>query len=420
MDSTFPSGSAAAGAAPAPRPTGDPAPDARCIERSRRLAPMVADAMKLLAFTASNASPDIDDDLRNTIVAMYDAVGREAATLEDEQRFFKVYQELTRRLAPVTAETLDASLQRLPPLASLVQMRGNFMTRISGMTYGRFAHAVIFIMVIVLAALALGHQAIGSAALKRYQVLTEQIARLADEAQKEQGALFDKQVLVEKERAAPDSLAARSAVNGLRQANEAIRQKLQQREELIAERAGIPPTLGAWQRRPCRSWALRAWLCLDFEDEPATRPNAATLNGVGAGTPTATPAAVRLAQAEAVAGTSLRPGDSIAVDSARTTLDRLDRIVLPLLFGLLGSYSYLLRTMSIEIRGHRFAPHSALHHIARLSLGSLAGIAATWLLTPGQIGLATGVPMWTLAFVAGYGTELVFAFMDRIISAFKS
>jgi hypothetical protein len=36
------------------------------------------------------------------------------------------------------------------------------------------------------------------------------------------------------------------------------------------------------------------------------------------------------------------------------------------------------------------------------------------------VGLSSSMPIWTLAFVAGYGTELVFAFMDRIISAFKS
>jgi hypothetical protein len=58
-----------------------------------------------------------------------------------------------------------------------------------------------------------------------------------------------------------------------------------------------------------------------------------------------------------------------------------------------------------------------LHHLARLSLGALAGIAAGWLIAPEQHGLLKAVPAWTLAFLAGYGSELVFALMDRIITS---
>jgi len=37
-----------------------------------------------------------------------------------------------------------------------------------------------------------------------------------------------------------------------------------------------------------------------------------------------------------------------------------------------------------------------------------------------EIASFKALPVWALAFVAGYGIELVFAFMDRIIAAFTS
>ncbi|SDC60071.1 hypothetical protein SAMN05444679_10476 [Variovorax sp. CF079] len=372
------------------------APATRARERSMRLAPMVDDAMKLLRHAASTKSPDIDDDLRNAIISTHDLVGRHAATLEDEQKFFKAYQELTRKLAPVTAETLQASMQRLPPLSSLLQLRGNFMTRMSGMTWGRFIHAVLFVVVLIMAALALGHQTIGSAALARHKALSDDITKLADDRVKLQAAMFDKQALSDRDRSEPGSPAARALANAVRQAGDELVVKADQKKQLESERDGIPPTLARWEQRPCNTWLLKAWLCLDSGN--GNGGNVRNGNGNGNGTTSA----------------------AEVLDSARTTLDRLNRIVLPLLFGLLGSYSHLLRNISLEIRAQQFAPHSSLHHIARLSLGALAGIASTWLLTPQQVGLSSSLPIWTLAFVAGYGTELVFAFMDRIILAFKA
>jgi uncharacterized membrane protein YeaQ/YmgE (transglycosylase-associated protein family) len=56
----------------------------------------------------------------------------------------------------------------------------------------------------------------------------------------------------------------------------------------------------------------------------------------------------------------------------------------------------------------------------RLALGALAGIAAGWLSKPEQVGLLSNVPAWVLAFVAGYGIELLFAFLDRVVASFSA
>ena len=110
------------------------------------------------------------------------------------------------------------------------------------------------------------------------------------------------------------------------------------------------------------------------------------------------------------------------MEAARTVISRLNDVYLPLLLGFLGAHAYILRRMSKDISDRAFAKGSAFNHIVRIGLGALAGLASTWLLTPEVVGGASfkALPVWALAFVAGYGIELVFAFMDRIIAAFTS
>jgi hypothetical protein len=48
-------------------------------------------------------------------------------------------------------------------------------------------------------------------------------------------------------------------------------------------------------------------------------------------------------------------------------------------------------------------------------------MASGWLLPPETVSTQLkNMPAWVLAFVAGYGIKLVFAFLDKIIGAFTS
>jgi hypothetical protein len=104
---------------------------------------------------------------------------------------------------------------------------------------------------------------------------------------------------------------------------------------------------------------------------------------------------------------------------------RTAEIQIPLLLGLLGAYSFVLRSMSLEIKNRTFAPGSVLQHVVRLSLGAMAGLVVGWLVDPASVELAGSklspyMGAWALAFVAGYSIELVFTFLDKIVSAFSS
>lgn len=119
-----------------------------------------------------------------------------------------------------------------------------------------------------------------------------------------------------------------------------------------------------------------------------------------------------------------RPGQpptvEMQLEAARTTVARMNDVVLPLLLGWLGAHAWVLRQLTSAIAARTLAKGSMLSTLVRLSLGALAGFASSWLLTPEMVAgvQLKNVPAWALAFVAGYGIELVFAFMDRIIAAF--
>jgi hypothetical protein len=308
---------------------------------------LVGDAQRLISYAAANGKP-VADEVRTDLIQVADAVARGTPSADDEERFFAAYQALTVQLAPVTAETLTASQTRFPNLTTLLFNWPEFVREARGMTLGRFAHFLIFVLVLAIAGVGLAYQSIGESDIARYDELDKQIADPASR---------------------PEKLDADAVA------------------QLKAERAALPAALHRWESRPCGVWWAQ-WMCV-FMDSSVT------------------------AKADPAAGLEM-------VFAARSALRRMNQIVLPLLLGLLGAYSYVLRSMSREIQALTFAPHSSLQHLVRLSLGALAGIVSGWLLRPEQIGLLASVPAWTLAFVAGYGTELVFAFMDRLIAAFTS
>ncbi len=132
---------------------------------------------------------------------------------------------------------------------------------------------------------------------------------------------------------------------------------------------------------------------------------------------------------------------NVDVASARLLLHAIYGYALPLLYGLLGACFFVLRTLSREIKTWTFTQQSSIAYLLRVTLGPLAGLAVGLLLLGGAdptvdatgsgtfqttqtinevastIDLRALGPL-TLAFVAGYGVELVFALLDRIVDAF--
>jgi hypothetical protein len=115
------------------------------------------------------------------------------------------------------------------------------------------------------------------------------------------------------------------------------------------------------------------------------------------------------------------------VAAANLALQAMASYFLPMMYGLLGAAIYVMRSLSDSIRQSSFTVEDISLHIMRLALGPLAGIAIGLIAVPevpstvnagtDAFFLHTLTPL-SLAFLAGYGIELLFAVMDRIIQAF--
>jgi hypothetical protein len=348
------------------------APEIRSTtRRCRRLTPMLQEAESLqdFAITSGKAIPDgVPMVLASTAAAIESGM----PTLNDEVAFINAYQSLTKLVTPVSAATLASSRFVWPKLD--LSLPFPYLARgFQGMTVGRFFHFFFFVLVLALTAFGLSILKSGEIAssgfLAKQKALSEfqqQATTLRTSQDMHRNALVFVEATLN---VTPEALsAARAAVIKVASELDAIKEKTIQLE---GEKEGLLSAMADWKNALCLSWWAR-WGCIDTLDTET---------------------------------------------AASAMLTGLNNIFMPLLLGLLGAYSFVLRNISLEIREHRFAPHSLLHHLARLSLGALAGIAAGWLIAPEQHGLLKAVPAWTLAFLAGYGSELVFALMDRIITS---
>ncbi|MBT8421008.1 MAG: hypothetical protein KJO08_09130 [Gammaproteobacteria bacterium] len=102
--------------------------------------------------------------------------------------------------------------------------------------------------------------------------------------------------------------------------------------------------------------------------------------------------------------------------SADFALSALQVYLLPLLYGLLGAATYILRQLSIATREMTFTRNAGIHFRLRISLGALAGMTIGWFLSPDDAS-ALSLSPFALAFLVGYNVELLFLLMDKFIQS---
>jgi hypothetical protein len=103
---------------------------------------------------------------------------------------------------------------------------------------------------------------------------------------------------------------------------------------------------------------------------------------------------------------------------AQNQYDILYRLLLPALYGLLGSCVFVLRSVSSQLETFTFTRTRRLLGSARLALGPILGVASLVLLTPSKTDALSNLPQIGIALIAGYSVDLVLNFMDRITGAF--
>jgi len=97
----------------------------------------------------------------------------------------------------------------------------------------------------------------------------------------------------------------------------------------------------------------------------------------------------------------------------------MQRYILPLLYGLLGAYAFVLRKLTEETRHLTYTLESDIKYFLRVVLGAIAGLIIGFFFvsndTPAGLSMASLSPL-TLAFLGGYSVEFLFTVIDRAIS----
>jgi hypothetical protein len=112
---------------------------------------------------------------------------------------------------------------------------------------------------------------------------------------------------------------------------------------------------------------------------------------------------------------------------AGQVIDVTQKWVLPLLYGALGAMVFVVRTLSMQARDRLFRREALVSLVLRVFLGMISGLAIGWFWNQSATGPATAGALtpttlspFALAFVAGYGVELFFALLDKIVSTFTN
>jgi hypothetical protein len=90
-------------------------------------------------------------------------------------------------------------------------------------------------------------------------------------------------------------------------------------------------------------------------------------------------------------------------------------LVLPVLYGALGTVTFVLRTVYGEMIQRSFDARRTGEFVVRIFLGMLSGVSLPWLLARDGQGIPGGVTPAVLAFLGGYSVELLFAAIDRVL-----
>lgn len=336
----------------------EPTPQANPVLRRA-----IAEADLLLAYAAENGI-ELDDGVLATIVGARQLpdVAADATAVAATTKFWEAYGSLARAVQPVSSDSIEATMSRQGRRGFagrlLDRLFGPKLTTLAERSIYRFSLASFVVLVLLLA-------------VQMYWVIGNRLEAQAAQLVADAERVGERLATLNKAQLADDD-----------------------RELLKLEAAGEQLNLDL----AIRVAALEQWNDIWRALVPGiARRSAALDETAGSPSPFST---MRKARLEA----------SLAKECVELYL-------LPLLYGLLGSCLHVLRTLAagIERRTH---VAGRLYQV-RIYTGGLTGLVIAWFGVGGDATspLASLTP-FALAFLAGYSVELLFAFMDRLVSAF--
>lgn len=115
----------------------------------------------------------------------------------------------------------------------------------------------------------------------------------------------------------------------------------------------------------------------------------------------------------------LRQGDSSRsiVVEVRIIAANLSAYLIAMVMGILGALTFILRTISVQLRDHTYVPVSASISIVRICLGAIAGVFGSLLVPVSDVGMKSLPPLF-VPFIFGYGIEILFSLLDKVVRSF--
>jgi hypothetical protein len=108
------------------------------------------------------------------------------------------------------------------------------------------------------------------------------------------------------------------------------------------------------------------------------------------------------------------------VQEAQNFTQILQLYILPLLYGLIGGFVFVLRGLVFDIKNRIFSQYSNIKYSLRIHLGAIAGLIVGLLwgdIESQQITFLQSLSTAGIAFIAGYGIEYLFNGLDKLIGA---
>jgi len=395
---------------------------------SEALAKAIAQAQFLIAYVAKQGNI-FDPALLNTLIRSKQLFDSGRFTIAEEVAFWLAYNELVKALKPVSIESLEESL---PPPGSGKKWFGGFRQAPSAANrmVRRYRLLSAFSLVLILAAQV--YWLIGSG-------VTGELEKIF--AQREHADTELTQYRYEKELRADqaDKAGDPSAMVQAKAEQDPTLLRLQKdynfSNQLLNSHYGL---LQKWNRvweamlfmEPFQGEST-AYKTLEFETrqgrlrEQLDRIKQRAVKKGGVVDATADVSAEdNIAQQLAQGNLSFEHDKArhrffLNRISAGFALSALQIYLLPLLYGLLGAATYILRQLSIATREMTFTRNAGIHFRLRISLGALAGMSIGWFLSPEESSTLALSP-FALSFLVGYNVEILFLLMDKfILSATK-
>lgn len=314
---------------------------------------------------------DIDRNVVETIVKSKYILDQGNWTAEVEINFRMAYKELTKLIYPVTVESLTASLPSpKDKVGKVAQFFGrDHLGALSSRSVNLYTGLTCFTMVMLMVIQIYFY--LGSTRLNNIQQCNQKIAQ--KETRKAELML----VL--------DNGAENSAIS---LENENLENEL---FELNAEKQCNIELLVPWIQY-IRSFTFKKSNSTNSDEENSSE------NAEGA----------LIASVE-------------TIQEAQNYLLILGIYILPLIYGLIGGFTFVLRELISEIRELTFSRGTNTKYLLRIILGAIAGLSVGlfWgdLEKTQQFGIASLSPM-LLAFLAGYCVEYLFMFVEKFVLDF--